>query len=375
MISQPQHHHHPHHLHQHQQPHQHLHLQPSLAVVTTNSSCQQLLFSAPQQQQQQQQQPFLALMTPQLLTSTIQQHPTLSFQPSLGISTMCQPSTPAIVVGSTGNPFFSPLQHQQQQQQQQLYGNLPHYDNVNPHWGLQQPPSRASSIHSSHSSLNSSFLPPRFSPPAPSPPQQPVVNIQDILQTNKEQLKRCGWYYEGLRWDESAELLNHTRPGTFLVRDSADSRFLYSLSVQRSGAEGPTSVRIHFQAGKFRLDADNKIINLMPEFDSVIALISHYVVANEEEEEDKEKHAQKTPPNAPQNGENGHQVWVDSVGQLSSPIVLRQPLYKGVPRLAHAARLAVNERLLRADRGAGRIGELELPKKLEEYLVQYPHSV
>ena len=54
------------------------------------------------------------------------------------------------------------------------------------------------------------------------------------------------------------------------------SRFLYSLSVQRGPDEGPTSVRIHFSQGKFRLDAEDKIQHLMPAFKSVVDLVEYY---------------------------------------------------------------------------------------------------
>merc|ERR1712211_121114 len=77
---------------------------------------------------------------------------------------------------------------------------------------------------------------------------------------------------------ESAHLLQDSPRGTFLVRDSfsKEGSYKYSLSVQRR-SEGPTSVRIQFVNGEFRLDADDKIRNLMPRFPSVGELVRHYV--------------------------------------------------------------------------------------------------
>lgn len=71
------------------------------------------------------------------------------------------------------------------------------------------------------------------------------------------------------------EILESTKPGSFIVRDSADPRFLYSLSIQTE--RGPTSVRLPYRNGKFSLDGDDKLGDRVPKFDSVIGLIEHYV--------------------------------------------------------------------------------------------------
>merc|ERR1712008_670184 len=91
-----------------------------------------------------------------------------------------------------------------------------------------------------------------------------LSNIHQCLNVNKQLLEQCGFYYGAINWSQSTELLRRTSEGTFLVRDSSDSRFLYTLSVQRKPEDGPTSVRIHFAYGKFRLDADEQIEDLMP---------------------------------------------------------------------------------------------------------------
>lgn len=71
------------------------------------------------------------------------------------------------------------------------------------------------------------------------------------------------------------EILESAQPGAFIVRDSSDPRFLYSLSIQTE--RGPTSVRLPYRKGKFSLDGDEKIAERVPKFDSVIGLIEHYV--------------------------------------------------------------------------------------------------
>lgn len=177
-------------------------------------------------------------------------------------------------------------------------------------------------------------------------------DIQEVLTRNKTLLENCSWYYEQLSWSESAELLKDASAGSFLVRDSADARFLFSLSVQRGNNEGPTSVRIHFVHGKFRLDADDKIRDFMPEFDSVVALIEHYLSLSTTDV-------------------GKSHVWVDNAGKLYSPICLKRPLYRSKPpSLAHFARTTVHKTV-----DKDRIDSLPVPNRLKAYLKEYPHVV
>jgi len=180
------------------------------------------------------------------------------------------------------------------------------------------------------------------------------------------ELDDCGWYYGKLSWQESSILLQNTEEGTFLVRDSQDSRFLYSLSVQRS-KEGPTSVRIQFSGGQFRLDAEEKIRDLMPQFNSVGELIQHYVSLGKKHFRTKE-------------------VLIDArvfeERPIHSPIVLRQPRYKSPPSLAHFARLAIHRSIAEQCKDMNgslpteqTLSSLKLPAKLKRFLEAYPLSI
>lgn len=180
-----------------------------------------------------------------------------------------------------------------------------------------------------------------------------LSNIHRCLNMNKYLLEHCGFYYGAMNWSQSTELLRRTSEGTFLVRDSSDSRFLYSLSVQRGPGEGPTSVRIHFAHGQFRLDADEQIEHLMPTFDSVLDLANYYCQLSQS---DRAK----------------SHLWIDNAtGDLYSPICLKKPLRKEVPTLAHAARLAVHQSL----KSQASLPELNLPNRITNYLDEYPHAL
>jgi len=172
------------------------------------------------------------------------------------------------------------------------------------------------------------------------------IETEDILKRSRVELQQSCWYYGVLSWQESSILLHNTPDGTFLVRESQDPKFLFSLSLQRS-KEGPTSVRISFCEGKFSLDADPAIRGLMPTFESIGSLISHY----------SEERSRSPAPN----------------------IVIRRPLYKHPPSLAHSARLIINKSLKQQSSSncsrSDQLRELQLPPKLVEYLRSYTLSI
>ena len=287
---------------------------------------------------------------------------------------LSQPPTPAIVVGSTGNPFFPPPTSATRP------ASLPLPAAAAPAAAvpvISQP--QFVSLIPHHATVAQQVTAPSpRPPPAPSP-----AAVKEILRVNRERLEECNWYYPTLTWNESAQLLQDTTPGTFLVRDSSDDRFLFSLSVQRSGKEGPTSVRIHFQRGKFKLDAEEDILHLMPEFPSVLDLIDHYLLppggggasssVKSKEEAAVAKAAAAAAATMTSRGKTP--VWLDANGQQSSEIRPRRPLYQNVPSLAHSARLSVNLRLSGREGREGAVKTLGVPAKLEKYLVDYPNRV
>lgn len=249
------------------------------------------------------------------------------------LSSAFSPPTPAILVAANQTPFFS---------------NQPNLTfNVGNTW-----------------------CPPTFTPPPEVP--LPQVNLSEVLRNSQAELEHCCWYHGSLSWQESAMLLQNSKEGTFLVRNSQDTRFFYSLSVQRA-KEGPTSVRIQFQNGHFSLDAEEQIRESMPRFKSVCELVEYYVMLGTDSYQSSSKG-----------------VLIDQkieARKIHSPIILRQPLFKKAPTLAHFARIAIN-RSLAAKRDCGQastvpkktvetaeIKTLKLPPKLIEFLESYPLSI
>ncbi|KAG8187105.1 hypothetical protein JTE90_004851 [Oedothorax gibbosus] len=72
------------------------------------------------------------------------------------------------------------------------------------------------------------------------------------LVENERSRELCGYYYGNLSWMDASTLLRRCQVGTFLVQDSAHHGYLYALSVQTR--KGPTSIRIDYSGGKFKLD-------------------------------------------------------------------------------------------------------------------------
>ncbi|XP_042217012.1 cytokine-inducible SH2-containing protein-like [Homarus americanus] len=178
-------------------------------------------------------------------------------------------------------------------------------------------------------------------PPPPATQPDSVCDSR-VLTATKLALEESGWYYGAISWQQAAAMLQDTSVGTFLLRDSASPQCLYSLSVQTTN--GPTSVRIHYSCGKFRLDctSHNQKKN-MPEFDGVVPLVQHYVSVT------------------------SSQVWVDHEGNTFSPIDIRRPFRRTVPSLQHFCRLALNTT-------SASVTDVPLPPALRSFLKSYPHT-
>ncbi|XP_067006001.1 cytokine-inducible SH2-containing protein [Anabrus simplex] len=209
-------------------------------------------------------------------------------------------------------------------------------------------------------------------PPQPSRetviPQVPQSETDLVrLAATLNALRASGWYYEGLSWQESQEALQSTPPGTFLVRDSSDPRFLFSLSVQTE--RGPTSIRLHYVMGQFRLDAEPRLAPMMPLFECVVKLVEYYIALTKDSRSSANKCNRKT-------SRDKEQVWVDARGQLYSHILLTSPLYKKHqrPSLQHLARLAINKQMLKTTTGLQGVALLPLPAPLKDYLKEYPYT-
>ncbi|KAF0302514.1 Cytokine-inducible SH2-containing protein [Amphibalanus amphitrite] len=170
------------------------------------------------------------------------------------------------------------------------------------------------------------------------PPEAAGDDEMAVLAKATAYLRESGWYYGMLSWQEAQEYLRGANRGTFLARDSFDRRFLFALTVQT--AKGPTSVRVQFLQGRFRLDAPATLLPGMPTFPDVNSLVEHYA-------------------------RHGH-VLYDQKGRPLLKMRLVRPLRQEPPSLQHWCRLALN--------AAGLEKPPLLPDKLQKYVQEYPFS-
>jgi len=233
------------------------------------------------------------------------------------------------------------------------------------------------------------------------PKKEPLSykDLEYILSRNKFLLNKCGWYYGKMRADESTALLCDKAPGTFLLRDSSDPKYWFSLSMQRGNIvgengnkenSGPTSIRIHFVNGKFQLDAEDRIRTIMPEFDTIVDLVQYYVSTSLH----KLKQIQQSDliPSEEKKGfqnAKSNTLWVDSSGKLYQTIFLAYPLYKkeATPSLSHLCRLSINtaivsnitkefsENIYENKQYLESTSKLDLPFRIRTYLKEYPNVI
>ncbi|XP_048762983.2 suppressor of cytokine signaling 2-like [Ostrea edulis] len=168
-------------------------------------------------------------------------------------------------------------------------------------------------------------------------------------------LAQTGWYYEHFTRMDAVRLLQKEPEGTFLIRDSSDSRYLYSLSV-KTGRDA-TSARILYHKGKFQMDCNENIRAKMPTFDSAVGLVDFY--------------ARMT-----QMGKSNAGRWLENSGKSDLPIVLQKPKLNCVSGLRHLCRLSINRNLpktLSKTKVLNSMDKLPIPRPLKSYLKEYPY--
>ncbi|XP_051976288.1 suppressor of cytokine signaling 2 [Xyrauchen texanus] len=175
---------------------------------------------------------------------------------------------------------------------------------------------------------------------------QAADSEQRCIATAMRDLKNTGWYWGSLTANEAKEILQDTSEGTFLVRDSTQRDYLFTISAMTSA--GPTNLRIEYKDGKFKLDSVVLVKPKLKQFDSVVHLVEHYVQLS------RMSCKGRTTLLSPSN----------STVQL----LLTTPVYTATPSLQHLCRIAINKT-------TRQIQELPLPNRLKDYLTDYSYNV
>ena len=147
---------------------------------------------------------------------------------------------------------------------------------------------------------------------------------------------------------EAMSVLEQADVGTFLLRDSSDSRYYFSLSVRLQS--NILNIRVLFSQGKFMFDCFETKMNEVPKFDCVVKLIGYYVSITQDKR-------------------GKRKVMAKSDGG-ESEIRLKKPLFNKVPTLQHLCRRLVNRTFTKEEQS-----QLSLPNPLEKYMRNYPYSI
>lgn len=114
-----------------------------------------------------------------------------------------------------------------------------------------------------------------------------VTAARDLwrLRQTMHCLEQCEFYHGNLNRNEARERMRRCRPGCFIIRDSNDPQYLFTLQ-QTLHFVGPCATRIAFINGLFRFDQEgsNQVMNSNGErvppknlgFPCVLRLIEHY---------------------------------------------------------------------------------------------------
>jgi suppressor of cytokine signaling 2 len=158
--------------------------------------------------------------------------------------------------------------------------------------------------------------------------------LSKVLKT----LRESAWYWGPLANADAQKLLENTEDGTFLLRDSADDRHLFTLTFKVEGIV--SSVRLELYRGLFRLYSTE--CGTCPAFDCVVSLVNFYIK------------------------NDVRLFWLERPDGPRISVKLKKPLLVAVPSLQHWCRQTINNcthpELIR---------KLPLPQKLKSYLTDY----
>lgn len=175
-----------------------------------------------------------------------------------------------------------------------------------------------------------------------------VESDESRIALAMKDLKNTGWYWGRLTANEAKEILQDASEGTFLVRDSSQRDYLFTISAMTSA--GPTNLRIEYKHGKFKLDSVVLVKPKLKQFDSVVHLVEHYVQLS--------RTGVKPPPDSQSSAPTNSTV----------QLLLTKPVYTATPPLQHLCRIAIN-------RSTRRVQDLPLPNRLKDYLTDYAYNV
>lgn len=160
------------------------------------------------------------------------------------------------------------------------------------------------------------------------------------------QLKMSGFYWGKLSKTEAEQTLQDGRHGDFLVRDSRQDSYLYTISMKCKSKV--VHIRTLYSKGTYSLEAE--LFGGEPSFDNFLKLIEHYVKFSK----------------------SGSNLTVYSVKNRKCRVQLLRPVKTTCPSLQHLCRTKVNCLM---DDGQFSGKRFMLPKEIRSFLSAYPFSI
>ncbi|KAM9716730.1 suppressor of cytokine signaling 3b isoform 1-T3 [Menidia menidia] len=216
-----------------------------------------------------------------------------------------------------------------------------------------------------------------LNPPAMSGAPPPVGRVQGsgfsphhykTFQSNEQyqqviralhKLQKSGFYWGPIGGREASKVLRSESPGTFLVRDSSDHHYFFTLSVQT--ARGTRNLRIHNEGGGFFLQPDPQNTQELPRFDCVLHLIEHYMGIGPENRGEGNSGEAKMKSHT--------SYWIHSDGE-KMPLELLRPRVMSFMSLQHICRRTLNSWGLSVTAEPN-----HLPRSLQEFLEEYDSPI
>lgn len=188
-----------------------------------------------------------------------------------------------------------------------------------------------------------------------------VDTDQSRVASAMRDLKNTGWYWGRLTASEAKDILQDSPEGTFLLRDSTQRDYLFTISAMTSA--GPTNLRIEFKEGKFKLDSVVLVKPKLKQFDSVVHLVEYYVKLSRTSCQASQGQFQ-----AQRQVQSSSQVPISPSPNGTVQLLLTKPAYAAMPSLQHLCRISINK-------STRKVQELPLPNRLKDYLTDYTYHV
>uniref|UniRef100_H2YJG2 Suppressor of cytokine signaling 2 n=1 Tax=Ciona savignyi TaxID=51511 RepID=H2YJG2_CIOSA len=213
-----------------------------------------------------------------------------------------------------------------------------------------------------------------------SPIHERANEVCRILARVLETVEECPWHWGGISGQDAKRKLRGTPPGTFLLRDSADPRFLYSLSLMTKS--GPTSIRIVYNGGRFRFDSERDDVtseSRHPRSDTerrscVVHMILRYTEYLRRHNELCNNSAATSRGDEKSDRGQFMCYWMDNGGRREIPVLLTHPLPKKLISLQHSTRICLNKKY-RIWETPELVDKFPLPVLMKSYIKKYPYPV